>query len=1049
MKTFAEQVWGGDVGYFATAFGPVGSKPTKEWWPDGRDAFAEKVDAIQKTDRFHFHMGIFRFSQRRRLNANALQSSVFVVDVDADAAAQEVRDSVNALASMIGQPSWEVFSGKGLHLYWTMTAPVPLEEWMVTAKGLRTLVEAFPAINKDTAPITAPARLIRVPGSINDRRGKRSFITENSTMQPVDHANFRERIAAYADIGTTPFSTDMGPPPKMKNPELVFHQCWPIQRMHETGRQSYEAWFAAARLFAWSEDEDRGRALFHEFSKAYPGYDPVETDAKFNNALETADSPPSCEALRKASGTSCDGCPLASFKNSMPVRMEEKIGSAAPPAQAAEPSPPVEQAPDHDPEPYPGPGSGAKEGEKGKPSQNAQTPRAIATYVPHGNAMLQRAVDYIIARRAAFEKWVPVETGSDIAATISRMVTGNSSIRICPASGALVYLDDPDDPGGKVTRLATHGFTIHDKVSSSDTGLSLVVAAFRPKNPVNHTYRTTAEFNAVVASTPLTVTDWVYKMIPFRSDTIKDRYTPARIISSLSKGELTISSGSPAAANVMRVYVDEMVMGGVRPTQSSDRHGWQEDGSFCIGDATIRPDGSITYNVCAEIFDKDRTVRVEGNIEEARAAAVNLYNRLTEDSRPLFWLVLGAPMMEFLPHKAALAYVSGGTGAGKTSAATAISMLYASVPKDRSPLNGNDTLLSIYHSIGQLNNLPTIVDELTSMHRNAAQDLIINLAQGRERHRMHRDGGSKREGSTWATTITVTSNKNVVEITMPLTEAGMAETARVIDFSCKKVWTDSAVDPATVIPQMAANRGLVGMDFIHNMLSQIGYVRQQLVEMATDPSVFPSNETGDTARFWRSARAVAMIAAHIYAPMMGLDSTEEMEKVSDYMLSRYTAARHNVRAFVARAFNTLVSRSMPMMAFATQKTFDSDTLSLQLPDNKAGYALGGVVIMRPGSVESDIIITRDALETAARFAFPESQVNGSADVDFILKNCGFEYEGPVSVDIHGTIGSSTVHRLPFSDAYKIKARLQSPATDNRVIGTLALEDVEDRFARAG
>lgn len=1038
MKEFAEQVWGGDVGCFATAFGPVGRKPTREWWPESLEQFASKVEAIHKTDQYHFHMGVFRFSKRKRLNANAVQSSVFVVDVDADAADPQVRDSINALSTMIGAPSWEVFSGRGLHLYWTMTAPVPLDGWMVTAKWLRSLVEAFPAINKDTAPITAPARLIRVPGSINDRRGQRSFITENSTMRPVDHAVFRERIAAYADIGTTPFSADLGPPPKMKNPELVFHECWPIQRMHETGSQSYEAWFAAARLFSWSEDESTGRQLFHEFSKTHPGYDPAETDAKFTNALETADSPPSCEALRKASGVSCEECPLAAHKNSMPVRLEEKIGSAAPPAKPQADVEPVGQA---------GAVDTVTTSRDTKPTQK-HGQRSVATYIPHGNETLQRAVDYIISRREAFEDWVPVAIGSDIASTINRMANNKGAIRICPASGRMLHIEDPDDPESKVTILSSCGFVINEKISSRESGLSLVVTVFKPKNPVSQSYRTAGEFSSVVASNPLVITDWVYKMIPFRSDTIKDRYTPSRIISSLSKDVLTISSSSPAAAGIMRTYVDDMVMSGTQPIHSSDRHGWQEDGSFCIGDVTIKPDGSLTYNVSAEIFDKDRTVRVDGDIEAARSAAARLYNCLTEEARPLFWLVLGAPMMEFLPQKAALAYLSGGTGVGKTAAAMATSMLYASVPKDRSPLNGHDTLLSIYHSIGQLHNLPTIIDELTSMNNNGAQDLVINLVQGRERHRMFRDGATKREGSTWATTVIVTSNKPVVDITVPLTEAGMAETARVIDFSSNNIWTDHTSDPARIIPDLSANRGLVGMDFIHNMLSQIGYVKQQLLELATDPSVFPGDGAGDIGRFWRSARAVAMMAAHVYAPVLGLDSFEEMDLLSKYMQERYEAAKRSVRRFVAGAFNSLIARSMPVLAFGSKKGIDDENYAINLPENKIGQALGGVVLTTAGSIESEIIVTRDALESAARYAFPESVVNGRPDVDYIVRNCGFEFDGPGSFQAFGTMGSNTVHRLAFSDAYRIKARLQSPATENRVRGVLALQDVAERFAEA-
>lgn len=80
-------------------------------------------------------------------------------------------------------------------------------------------------------------------------------------------------------------------------------------------------WLALAMLLSKCDD---GREFMHEWSVPYPGYDPVEADAKLDHAAKYG--PVTCKRIAEELGGSehCAGCPYAG-KIRSPIQLTDPV----------------------------------------------------------------------------------------------------------------------------------------------------------------------------------------------------------------------------------------------------------------------------------------------------------------------------------------------------------------------------------------------------------------------------------------------------------------------------------------------------------------------------------------------------------------------------------------------------------------------------------------------------------------------------------------------------------------------------------------------------
>ena len=984
IEELVSQVWGSDDGVFATAFGESDKPATRQWFPRSKRALLKAIREAARRRDVHLHWSPARFSEARRRNDAATHCTAIVVDVDADADDPEVMEAVKAFVDATLRPSWVVRSGRGLHLYWTLTEPAPVDEWRPVALAMRDTFKLFGSIASDAQAIATPARLIRCPGSWNPKRQTRALLTPAGTHLPYDLDHIRAALPHTSEPDDGPSER----PPALSNPWLMLRKCAPIRHMAETGEQSYEAFFAAARLFAWSENEEEGRRAFHEFSRNYDGYDPNEVNAKFDNALETAQMPPTCQLLRDVSGKECDGCPLSRQPKGMPTRLPQELATAAVPAP-----------------------------------ESSGVPDAVLGTL----AVAMQRVEEI---RQSFASPVPIREKSKMETALRRLLSPNATVVMCPVSGRLFAM--PKKMADPPIELASNGFAVHEIVST-DGGTAMLLSIFSRKGARKRRYQSADELVAELEKYRFDIGHWLVRVAVPHGKPVKDRYTPAQLIQAMdgSSDGMVVSTASPAHAALLRAYVGHQVMA-TQATRSVSKfvNGWDEHGNFLMGDIRLMADGEVEVHPFPVFNDPQGLIRPRGDVSAARAAAAQLHSVLGRTGRMLFWLALGAPLFQFLPQNTGFAYVSGPSGVGKTLLGTALSSLYSSAP-DTALVAGQDTLLAIFHTLGRMRNLPVMIDELTLKGEQEARMLALQITQGRERRRMRRDGASTIPPETWATSVIATTNDPLVERIPPLDDTSLAQIARVLDIRvghAAELWQDMDGGVESV-KELSSFGGMPGVDFMLHVMLRFGLVQDSLSSRMDEIGFFPASDltTGDLSRYWRACRAVAVTAAHIYAEALGLDAESEAHAIDGELRSRFDSMVRAVRLRAQKICDDAVSKVYSMHVAYKSRISDIDA------PPKLHFSAGKPTTNRPllvataGSSDALLYISRRKLGRLISHAL-ELDRGARLDAEFIIKAAGLSASSEERITVSKSNGSTMVVNVP--DAVAIPVTLQTEYDPN-------------------
>jgi hypothetical protein len=287
-----------------------------------------------------------------RTKANVLHIKAFWIDLDCgEGTAYETKqDGFNALrvlckAAEMPRP-FVVDSGRGLHVYWPLNEPILTEVWSVYAKKLMELCAAFGLVVKDPGCSTDPARILRIPGTMNFKNADDplpvTILTEGIAS---DWANLKHVIEAAC--GTKGINGFHPTAPKTKKKALdpvtaalmgnkisVFSTiakkslkgegCEQIRYALENPADTSEPlWRAVLSVAQVCEDRD---TAIHKISRGHPGYSPEETEAKANGTA----GPLTCKAFADTCGAErCASC-VFSAKLSGPVGLGKEIARAAP-----------------------------------------------------------------------------------------------------------------------------------------------------------------------------------------------------------------------------------------------------------------------------------------------------------------------------------------------------------------------------------------------------------------------------------------------------------------------------------------------------------------------------------------------------------------------------------------------------------------------------------------------------------------------------------------------------------------------------------------------
>jgi AAA domain len=255
------------------------------------------------------------------------------------------------------RPSAVVGSGGGLHVYWISDKPLTSEEWRPYADGLKAAA-VQERLKCDAALTTDPARLLRVPGTLNHKYDPPRLVKLIHFGQMYDFPSEFSPLHGVAPSTSTakgPLASivpaiepghekefDNGPDPAFASlrpsddlasriirhagqplePGPVFEKCGFMRMALAEGGASYvnPLWHLSVLCTVFMEN---GNALAHEISKGHPTYSHDETQAMYERKV--ADRArgvgyPSCATIAGAGCQSCATCPYFS-KGKSPLHL--------------------------------------------------------------------------------------------------------------------------------------------------------------------------------------------------------------------------------------------------------------------------------------------------------------------------------------------------------------------------------------------------------------------------------------------------------------------------------------------------------------------------------------------------------------------------------------------------------------------------------------------------------------------------------------------------------------------------------------------------------
>jgi hypothetical protein len=401
----------------------------------------EEADAWAKTflnQGKNVFFGVAKYidgKSRTKQNVKALKSLWLDIDCGPEKDYDTQQEGVDALRSFcktVGMPKPTlVNSGRGLHVYWTLTEEVTREEWepvclrlkeVCTTKGLRVDNSCFEA-----------ARILRIPGTFNFKGTDPLRVEVMVVGKPTPIQTIRDVLGVKetkaSPLGDMPVFT---PSPLSKviraSMESSFTKimkrgengCRQLNASYEDRREISEPrWFAALSIAKFCKDRDKA---IHKLSADHPDYDPDKVEQKVTHIV----GPHTCAEFEKHNPGGCAGCPHIG-KIRSPITLGKELKEATPEDNVVIEETAVGAVKFHIPE-FPFPYMRGKHGgvwRKVAPSDGEEGVEDVALVYPYDIYVAKRMDDPVEGGVALIRLHTPQDGVKEFTVHNSKMADGN------------------------------------------------------------------------------------------------------------------------------------------------------------------------------------------------------------------------------------------------------------------------------------------------------------------------------------------------------------------------------------------------------------------------------------------------------------------------------------------------------------------------------------------------------------------------------------------------------------------------------------------------
>ena len=233
-----------------------------------------------------------------------------------------------------------VNSGRGLHVYWTLTETIGYNDWKPTAEAFKKFCASH-NLHADPAVTADSARILRIPYTLNYKDTPPRGVTVLLESQATTFDRFKEIVGATraSEDDSLPFATPNQRRPMdattralMGNSISKFSAimrkgaygkgCAQLIHIYKNQNEVTEPlWRAGLSIAVNCED---GELAIHKISHAHEDYDPQDTKFK---ATALIGKPYKCSTFNSLNPSGCEGCPNHGSITS-PIQIGSQIAEA-------------------------------------------------------------------------------------------------------------------------------------------------------------------------------------------------------------------------------------------------------------------------------------------------------------------------------------------------------------------------------------------------------------------------------------------------------------------------------------------------------------------------------------------------------------------------------------------------------------------------------------------------------------------------------------------------------------------------------------------------
>lgn len=435
------------------------------------------------------------------------------------------------------------------------------------------------------------------------------------------------------------------------------------------------------------------------------------------------------------------------------------------------------------------------------------------------------------------------------------------------------------------------------------------------------------------------------------------------MLRSLAKYELMQSNHKDAGAHMAAYLRDQLeeLKRKVEEVNTLTTFGWREDMSgFLLGDRLYHKDGSVRTVLTGGGAAKFKAAMPppKGTLAKYASALNFMYNR--EGMEHWQYAVcsgLGSilsPFGEELYKGLLVALTGGDSGKGKTTACFAA--LYAFGNADGFALKSDDgfTQNALWAYLGTYNNLPVLLDELTSMDGASFSRAAYGVSNGQERMRLTSKNGSVGFATThtWCMSPFVTGNKDFHGLLASNQANSQAEAVRLVQINIDRypvitIDKDPQREAALVqqaVEMMKANMGCAGDVFVRHVVTHQRAVADAVRDMMNELARYlPSTKF----RFYRNHAACTLVAARV-AKQLGIVDFD-LDRLFQFSINMLAELADTVTATNTVSTEDAFSRMMSMIGSRILVTQEfrqrGNKLGPETPRNRVQGEIAGRFIL--------------------------------------------------------------------------------------------------------